>query len=143
MQKEAQSLLYDSPLLQHYYIVGSVPGETVSLLLDAATLVITRAGSTTLFEIAAHAKPAIVVPIPEEISHDQRTNAYAYARSGAASVIEEKNLTPHLLAEEIRSIISTPSRYEAMAAAAKSQAAENAAATIAAILYQIGLDHGS
>lgn len=137
----AQTLLDNSPLQQNYYIVGSVPGNTVSLLLDAAALVISRAGSTTLFEIAEHGKPSIIIPIPEEISHDQHTNAFSYARSGGAIVIEEHNLTPHLLTEEIHSIINTPEKYAAMAHGAKSQAMPDAAQKIADILLQIGLEH--
>ena len=137
----AQTLLAGSPLQKNYYVVGSVPGATVSLLLDAATLVITRAGSTTLFEIAAHNKPSIIIPIPEEVSHDQRSNAYAYARGGAAVVIEEKNVTSHLLIEEIRSIINNPERYQAMSASAKAQAMPDAATKVADILLSIGQEH--
>ena len=143
LRNTAKSLLEGSPLAQNYYIVGSIPGATVSLLLDAAALVITRAGSTTLFEIATHGKPSIVIPIPEEVSHDQRSNAYAYARSGAASVIEEKNLTEHLLTSEIRSIIMDPNRHTAMSEAAKAFALPDAASKISSILISIGKEHGS
>lgn len=141
IERTAQVLLADSPLKQNYYVVGSVSGATVSQLLDAATLVISRAGSTSLFEIAYHGKPVIVIPIPEEVSHDQRTNAYAYARGGSASVIEEKNLTTHLLTSEIHSIISNPERYQAMAKAARSQSQVNAAEKIAEILISISKEH--
>ncbi len=137
----ARTLLTNSPLASDYYIVGSVPGAAVATLLDAASLVITRAGSTTLFEIAAHGKPAIIIPIPEEVSHDQRTNAYAYARNGAASVIEEKNLTPNLLTSEIRSIIGDQARNQTMAAAAKASALPGAAEKIAHILLSITKEH--
>lgn len=137
----AQALLKDSPLANDYYIVGNLPAETVSLLYDAAAVVITRAGSTTLFEIAAHGKPAIIIPIPEDVSRDQRTNAFTYAASGAAVVIEEQNLTPHLLLEEITSIINNPNRMAGMAAAAQGFAITDAAEKIAAILYRIGTEH--
>lgn len=137
----AQTLLKDSPLINDYYIMGNIPAKTVSLLYDAAAVVVTRAGSTTLFEIALHGKPAIVVPIPEDVSRDQRTNAFAYAGTGAASVIEEKNLTSHLLVEEIQSIINSPDRTAAMSAAAKAAAIPDAAEKIAAILLKIGREH--
>lgn len=143
LRAAAQHLLAGNPLASNYYIVGSVPGATVSLLLDAASLVVTRAGSTTLFEIAHHKKPAIVIPIPEEISHDQRHNAYAYARSGAALVIEEKNLTEHLLTSQISSIISDQARQSAMTGAAQNQAFPDAASKMAALLLSIGTEHGS
>jgi UDP-N-acetylglucosamine--N-acetylmuramyl-(pentapeptide) pyrophosphoryl-undecaprenol N-acetylglucosamine transferase len=139
----AKELLKDSPLQANYYVDGLIPPETVSLLMDAASVVITRAGSTTLFEIAAHGKPAIVIPIPEDISRDQRSNAFSYAHSGAASVLEEHNLTPHLLMEEIDSIISSPTRYAAMSAAARELAVPDAAVKIARILLQIGQEHES
>ena len=138
-----QTLLGDSPLLQNYYLQGSVSGETVSALMSAASLVITRAGSTTLFEIAYHGKPSIVIPIPEDISRDQLTNAYAYARTGAASVIEEHNLTQNLLAQEINTIISNPEQIEAMSKAAKETFIGDAATKIASTLISIGDEHGS
>lgn len=137
----AKTVLNNSPLQEDYFVQADIPAETVSLLFDAASLIVTRAGSTTLFEIATHGKPAVIIPIPEEISHDQLTNAYAYSGTGAAVVIEEQNLTPHLLIEEIDSIIKDPSRWEQMSAAARARALPGAAKKIANLLYQIGREH--
>lgn len=137
----AQALLGDSPLKSDYYLEGSVPAETINLLLQAASVVITRAGSTTLFEIALHGKPAIIIPIAESVSHDQHKNAYSFGRAGAASVIEERNLTPHLLAQEIHSIINDPGRYQKMSTAAQSQSIPGAAKKIADILTKIASEH--
>ena len=53
-----------------------------------ADVIVTRAGST-IFEIAAWGVPSIIIPLPTSISHDQTANAFAYAKTGAASVIEE------------------------------------------------------
>ena len=139
----AQAIITDPALLERYYAQGSVSAATVAALLDAATIVISRAGSTTLFEIALHGKPAIIIPIPEEISHDQRTNAYSYARSGAATVLEEGNLTENLLAAEIQSIMATPEKYRAMQTAALTFAQPEAARKVADALILIGNEHGS
>jgi UDP-N-acetylglucosamine--N-acetylmuramyl-(pentapeptide) pyrophosphoryl-undecaprenol N-acetylglucosamine transferase len=139
----AQTLLADSPLQENYYLEGAVDAATVAALMSAASLIITRAGSTTLFEIAYHGKPSIVIPIPEDISRDQRSNAYAYARSGAATVIEEYNLTKNLLVQEISNIINNPSQYAKMSQAAKGMYIEGAAGKIASILTSIGIEHGS
>ena len=139
----AQSLLKDAPYMDSYYVEGSITPTQVSALMAAASLVITRAGSTTLFEIAYHSKPAIVIPIPEDVSRDQRTNAYAYARGGAAIVMEEKNLTEHLLAQEINSIISDPERTRTMSQAAQEIFIDGASTKIANILISIGIEHGS
>jgi UDP-N-acetylglucosamine--N-acetylmuramyl-(pentapeptide) pyrophosphoryl-undecaprenol N-acetylglucosamine transferase len=139
----AQALVTDPALLSRYYVKGSISASTVSALLDAASIVISRAGSTTLFEIAHHGKPAIVIPIPEEVSHDQRTNAYAYARSGAASVLEEGNLTENLLTTEIQSIMGDTAKYQSMSMAARAFAKPNAASLVASALISIGVEHGS
>lgn len=143
MRLTVKSLLTDPVLQENYYLEGKVDGKTFANLLAAASVVITRAGSTTLFEIAHYQKPAIVIPIPEDISRDQRSNAYAYARTGAATVIEESNLTPHLLVEEINTIINDPNKYTAMSAAAKEVSFPDAAQKLAAILLSIGHEHGS
>ncbi|MCA9354862.1 MAG: UDP-N-acetylglucosamine--N-acetylmuramyl-(pentapeptide) pyrophosphoryl-undecaprenol N-acetylglucosamine transferase [Candidatus Kaiserbacteria bacterium] len=143
MRLAAQSLLTGTGLEDSYYLEGLIPPETVSALMAAASLIITRAGSTTLFEIAYHAKPSIVIPIPEDVSRDQRSNAYAYGRSGAAVVMEEHNITEHLLANEIHTIISDPAKAAAMSQAAKGMFVDNAALKIANILISIGTEHGS
>lgn len=139
----AQNLLNDTDLQDDYYIYGYLDGKTAAAVMAAASLVITRAGSTTLFEIAFHGKPSIIIPIPEDISRDQRTNAYAFARSGGAIVIEEKNLTQHLLAQEISSIINNPQRSTKMSTAAHDMFLDGAASKIANILISIGTEHGS
>lgn len=139
----SQALITDTELLARYYVKGTLPGEAVSALLDAASIVISRAGSTSLYEIALHKKPAIIIPIPEEVSHDQRTNAYSYAREGGASVMEEGNLTTNLLVAEIRSIMGDPAKYQKMQQGTEHFAKGTAALEIAKILYEIGIEHGS
>ncbi|HMO83159.1 MAG TPA: UDP-N-acetylglucosamine--N-acetylmuramyl-(pentapeptide) pyrophosphoryl-undecaprenol N-acetylglucosamine transferase [Candidatus Paceibacterota bacterium] len=137
----AQRLISNTNLQNRYFIAEHLDGHTVNALLTAAQIVISRAGSTTIFEIATHGKPSIIIPIPENISRDQRTNAYAYAKTGAASVLEEENLTETLLTTEINSIITNPARYTEMSTAAKAFASTDAAAKIAQILLKVGTEH--
>lgn len=139
----AKSLISDPVLQSRYHIEGTLPAEKVNALLSAASVVITRAGSTTLFEIGIHGTPSIVIPIPEDISRDQRSNAYAFARGGGATVIEEHNLTEALLVSEIRSIIGSRESWQAMSTATKQFVPTDAAGKIAASLLQIGKEHGS
>lgn len=139
----AKTLITDPNLQSRYYLRGLIGVKEVNALLSAASIVITRAGSTTLFEIGLHGTPSIVIPIPEDISRDQRANAYAFARGGGAVVIEERNLTETLLVSEIRSIIGNPDTWKAMSAAAKKFVPTDAAAKIASSLIQIGREHGS
>ncbi len=137
----AQSLILDKELQSRYFVSGHLDGHVVNALMTAASVVITRAGSTTLFEIAIHGKPSIVIPIPEDVSRDQRSNAYAYARTGAASVIEEQNLTESLLSSEVNAIVKDQSRANEMSQAARNFAATDAAQKLAEVLTKIGAEH--
>lgn len=139
----AQSLISKPELQSRYYVVESVSSEIVNALLKAASIVITRAGSTTLFEIAINGKPSIVIPIPEDVSRDQTSNAYAYANSGAATILKEQNLTESLLTNEINSIMGNQARYEEMSRAAKGITESDAAEKIAQILLKIAKEHNS
>lgn len=107
----------------------------------AATIIVSRAGSGTIFEIATWGRPSIIIPIPETISHDQRHNAFAYARSGAADVVEEKNLTPHLLVAEINKLSQNAELREKMSLAAKHFARPDAEQKIAREIINIALQH--
>jgi UDP-N-acetylglucosamine--N-acetylmuramyl-(pentapeptide) pyrophosphoryl-undecaprenol N-acetylglucosamine transferase len=142
-EERTKAVVKDKTLLDYYYLQGHLEAETVSLILSAADLVISRAGSTTLFELALHEVPAILVPIPETISHDQRSNAYAYARAGAAMVVEEENVTDNLLIQEINTILKDQTRYQNMVAATRTMQYPDAASKLANILIAIGKEHGS
>jgi len=106
----------------------------------AATLAVSRAGSI-IFELAQWGIPAILIPIPETVSHDQRSNAFTYARTGGAIVIEQNNLLPTILVSEIDRLISNPKLLGAMRVAAKRFAKPQAARLIAGELINIALSH--
>jgi len=139
----ASIVLKDSRYEDRYKIFGLL--NTVSLRMAAgiASLVLARAGSGTIFEVASWGIPAILVPIPEDVSHDQMENAFSYARAGGAVVIEQKNLTPHLLAAEIHRIIVDEVIQARMKEAAHSYARPDAARKIAGALLEITLEHQS
>jgi len=115
--------------------------ESFVLAASAADVIITRAGSTSITEISLWGKPAILIPIPESVSHDQRTNAYAYAHTGAAVVLEEANLTPHVLASEAKRISTDPAVAAHMGALAAGFSNPNAGRIIAEEAVRIGISH--
>jgi len=116
--------------------------NTLSLRMAAGVtdLVITRAGST-LFEVAIWGTPAIVIPIPKDVSHDQVGNAYAYARAGAGIVMEEKNIASSILAFEIDRLMGNAGVLTSMKVAAKKLALPDAAEKIARAVLSIALSH--
>jgi UDP-N-acetylglucosamine--N-acetylmuramyl-(pentapeptide) pyrophosphoryl-undecaprenol N-acetylglucosamine transferase len=138
-----KALITDQTLLARYYLQPQVPGEAMAALLAATSLAVSRSGSSSIHELAYYSKPAVLIPIPETVSRDQRTNAYAYARTGAASVLEQENLTEHLLTAEINAIMGDQARYERMAQAAKAFAMPDAAAKVADLVTAIGVEHDS
>ena len=107
----------------------------------ACDLIVSRAGMTTVAEIALWKKPSILIPIPESVSHDQRMNAYAYAHTGAAAVIEEQNLTPHLLVSEVRRILADATLRATMSEKSSLFANADAGKIIAEELITLGLSH--
>lgn len=143
VMQTANALVGDQTLLSRYHVHGFLDAKEFHAALSSAWVVISRAGSGSIYEIALHGKPSILVPIPEEISHDQRTNAYAYARTGAAEVIEERNLTPHLLLSEITRMMNDPALVEKMRQAASTFGVRDSAEKMAEALLAIGRSHGS
>ena len=141
VSKTASSLITDLDQLKHYFVFGHMSGEYFSAAQQAASLIVSRAGSGTIGEISVRGKPSIIIPIPEEVSRDQRTNAYAYARTGAASVIEEGNLNDGMLVTEINKILGDQEYYKTMSEAAQAFTQKDAAYTLADALLGIGEEH--
>lgn len=139
----ARVVLKDSRNPERYRAFGLLNALALRMAAGIASLVISRAGSGTIFEIASWGIPSILVPIPTEISHDQTENAFSYARTGAATVLEQHNLTPHLLLAEIERTMSDAKLRESMSAAAKQFARPQAAHKIAEQIVRVALEHES
>jgi UDP-N-acetylglucosamine--N-acetylmuramyl-(pentapeptide) pyrophosphoryl-undecaprenol N-acetylglucosamine transferase len=99
--------------------------------LAAAQLVISRSGASTVSEIAAIGRPALLVPYPHALDHDQAANAAALAAAGGAEVHRQSSLSAARLAELIGALMHAPDRLSAMAAAAKTVGKPHAARLLA------------
>jgi UDP-N-acetylglucosamine--N-acetylmuramyl-(pentapeptide) pyrophosphoryl-undecaprenol N-acetylglucosamine transferase len=80
--------------------------EELKDILAASDLVISRAGSNSISEIAANKKPAIIIPLESSANGHQRMNAYAVAKVGGCVVLEEGNLGENMLLGEIDKIMN-------------------------------------
>jgi UDP-N-acetylglucosamine--N-acetylmuramyl-(pentapeptide) pyrophosphoryl-undecaprenol N-acetylglucosamine transferase len=98
--------------------------------LGAADVVVCRAGATTLAEITAAGKAAILVPLPTATDDHQRKNADALAARGAADVLLQQDMTGSVLAQRILDLAGDRERRARMAAAAKALARPDAARAI-------------
>jgi UDP-N-acetylglucosamine--N-acetylmuramyl-(pentapeptide) pyrophosphoryl-undecaprenol N-acetylglucosamine transferase len=99
--------------------------------MAAAHLVVSRSGASTVSEIAVIGRPAILVPYPHALDHDQAANAAALAAAGGAEVHRQETLSPQRLAELIGAAMREPERLSAMAAGARSAGRPDAARLLA------------
>jgi len=102
-----------------------------------ADLVVCRAGATTLAELTVCKKPSILIPFPAAADNHQVRNALSLSIAGAATMIEERDLTGELLAQEIRAILADPARRERMSRAAGRLGSPAAAREIADVFGQL------
>ncbi|HEX8120941.1 MAG TPA: UDP-N-acetylglucosamine--N-acetylmuramyl-(pentapeptide) pyrophosphoryl-undecaprenol N-acetylglucosamine transferase [Solirubrobacteraceae bacterium] len=98
--------------------------------LLAADLCVARSGGS-VFEIAAHGTPAILVPYPHATADHQTGNARWMADAGAAVIVPDDEVTPERLRREVDALMDDPARLADMAAASRALARPDAAATIA------------
>lgn len=140
VSKTSDVVLLNNPNKNRYRVFDYLNDLNLVMAAGAADLIISRAGST-IFEIAAWGVPSIVIPITESNGDHQRLNAYAYARSGAASVIEESNLTTNVLMGEIDRIMQDKVMRDKMSVAAKKFNNPDAADKIAQEIITIALSH--
>ena len=89
--------------------------EDMPLMIRRADLVICRCGALTLSEIAACAKPSILIPFPQATHNHQESNAHVVERAGAGIVLLQPTLTGAKLAEEIEGLLHHPDRVRYMA----------------------------
>lgn len=97
-----------------------------------AHLVLARSGASSVAELAAAAKPSLLIPFAAAADEHQKRNAEAMVAAGAAFMLEENDLqVPGRLLEALTSLLTNPDRLASMAAAARTQAHPDAAQRIA------------
>jgi UDP-N-acetylglucosamine--N-acetylmuramyl-(pentapeptide) pyrophosphoryl-undecaprenol N-acetylglucosamine transferase len=102
-----------------------------------ADLVLCRAGATTVAELTAFGKAAILIPYPYAIYDHQRWNAQALADRGAAEMILDRELSGEILAQRVRAYLIDRERIEEMAKAARAMGRPEAAARIVDECYAL------
>lgn len=98
---------------------------------EAADLVLARSGASTVAELAAAGKPALLIPFPQAADDHQRRNAEVMAQAGAARVLLEADLTPDQLLGTLSDLLTEPGKLGEMAGNARSLAHPDAAERIA------------
>lgn len=109
--------------------------EDMAKAYASASLVIARAGATTLAEICAIGRPTILVPYPHAADDHQTRNAAALERAGAAVTIRQRDLSADRLASEAGRLLDDPTARKDMAEAARRHGRPDAAAAIVDDLF--------
>ena len=113
-----------------YVLRAYLDSEAFAGALEAADLAVARAGGS-VFELAVHGLPAILVPYPHAAGDHQSTNARWMTDAGAARVIADAELTAARLSREVAELLGDPAALSAMARAARSLARPDAAQEVA------------
>jgi len=123
---------YADDIKNNYKLFPFLDSQQYAAALAACDIVISRAGAGSIFEIALVGKPAIIIPITNSSSNHQLENAMEFAKFGAV-YIEEENLTPNILINQIESLLE-PAKYESISQKIKGFASSDAADKISATL---------
>lgn len=135
--KEGQSH-YAEAIQNNYKLFPFFDSKQMAAAYAACDLIISRAGAGSIFEIALLGKPAILIPITNSGGDHQLQNALEFSKYGAA-YIEEENLTPNLLINQIESLLE-PANYDAVSQKIKTFASPDAADNkIAATLLNLNV----
>ncbi len=126
----------EAKVLEAYEALG-VEAEVSAFFGDMAErmakahLVVSRSGASTVSEISVIGRPALLVPYPHALDHDQAANAAMLAAAGGAELHAQAALSPERLAELIGGLMGDPERLAAMAKSARSAGKPDAARLLA------------
>ncbi|MEX2630110.1 MAG: undecaprenyldiphospho-muramoylpentapeptide beta-N-acetylglucosaminyltransferase [Tistlia sp.] len=104
--------------------------------LAATHLLVCRAGASTITELAAAGRPAILVPYPFAADDHQTGNAHAFAQAGGGWVMPQHDLTPERLAERVAALLADPGTLARASTAARAFAEPDAALRLADLIAE-------
>ena len=125
------------------YAELKIPAELMTYITDMpaklaeAHLVIARAGASTIAELTAAGRPAILVPLPSATDDHQTANAREMAKAGGARMIAQDEFTPDTLAKQVEALASDPEALANAAARSLSVGRPNAASDLADLVERI------
>ncbi len=125
------------------YEVAGVAAELSTFFEDlpyrmaGAHLVVCRSGATTIAELAALGRPAVLVPLPHSVDNDQLENATRFEKAGAGWCFEQSIMTPERLAGTLRRLFEEPATLARAASRSKSLARYDAVVRLADLVVTL------
>jgi UDP-N-acetylglucosamine--N-acetylmuramyl-(pentapeptide) pyrophosphoryl-undecaprenol N-acetylglucosamine transferase len=133
----------DAEAVAAFYNHRGIRAEVQSFFTDvprrmaAAQLVISRAGASSVADIAVIGRPSILIPLPSATDDHQTANARGLSEAGAAILIPESRLDAATLSEHIALVLGDPHGAEQMAATALTQAKPDATEALVALVEDL------
>jgi len=118
-EENYKTLEKETPKSPEYHLYPFLNTEWEKHAYALADLIINRAGAGSIFEIAALGKPSILIPLPNSAQNHQRENAYEFAKISNAIILDQENLTPNILLQQISNLLSDPVKLSEMSQKAK------------------------
>lgn len=118
------------PFLEDYHLFPFMK-QSLSNAYAVADLVVSRAGASTVAEIMTVGKPSILIPLSDSGSDNQDQNAFFFSEAGAAVLLNEKNLKPHLFLDSVRNVFKDRIKMMEMMRQARQLAHPEAADVVA------------
>jgi len=121
-----------------YHVFASLNEVEMKNSFTTADIIVSRSGAGAIFEIAQLGKPSILIPLEGSAGGHQEENARIYQEVGACIILSRSNVKPHILLDQISSILNSENKREQMSRAALGFAKPDAAKDIAKLLLQYG-----
>lgn len=125
------------------YEVAGVAAELATFFDDlpqrmsGAHLIVSRGGATTVAELAALGRPAVLVPLPHSVDNDQLENAIRFEKAGAGWCFEQAIMTPERLSSTLRRLFEEPATLARAASRSKSLARYDAVGRLADLVVTL------
>ncbi|MDY8110760.1 undecaprenyldiphospho-muramoylpentapeptide beta-N-acetylglucosaminyltransferase [Fulvimarina sp. 2208YS6-2-32] len=139
----------DAAEVERFYRDAGIEAEVAPFFGDmarrigAAHLVVSRSGASTVSEIAVIGRPAVLVPYPYALDHDQAANAARLEAENGALVVRQADLSAERLAAIVTDLAGDPDRATAMAAAARRTGMPDAAIRLADLVESLAATRGA
>jgi UDP-N-acetylglucosamine--N-acetylmuramyl-(pentapeptide) pyrophosphoryl-undecaprenol N-acetylglucosamine transferase len=148
LQVTQQCRAEDIDAVRARYAALGIPADLATYLPDMperlswAHLVIARAGASTIAELTAAGRPAILVPLPSATDDHQTYNAREMAKAGGARMIAQRSFNAIELAKQMQKLALDPEALVNAAARARAVGRPNAARDLADLVERTGRDRG-
>lgn len=102
---------FPEKLSSRYYVLDYIPSDTIGEVLTKSSIVISRAGANTVYELFVLKKPCILIPIPWVSHNEQVKNAKVLEEAGLGKIILQKDLNSEILLEEVKNMLNSLANF--------------------------------